>query len=179
MLNITYSNDAATQQSPDHAQGRPARVVVVSSSAHGIGSIDLQDLHYRHRKYSSWGAYGESLPRNVAAPSTLAASTYLSIYHMPYYCGEACATNVARMACSLARTTQCVNLTMLFRAWHTRLSCGDCCCCCRAIKACQHPVCKAACKESRGYQCESLLIASRQALFHSIRHFDHALLSPW
>ena len=40
-------------------QGRPARIVVVSSRAHEMGAIDLQDLHYRNRRYSSWGAYGE------------------------------------------------------------------------------------------------------------------------
>ena len=40
-------------------QGVPARVVVVSSSAHYIGDIDLQDLHYKHgRKYGAWRAYG-------------------------------------------------------------------------------------------------------------------------
>lgn len=40
-------------------QGRPARIAVVSSRAHEMGAIDLQDLHYRNRRYSSWGAYGE------------------------------------------------------------------------------------------------------------------------
>ena len=37
----------------------PARIVVVSSRAHEMGAIDLQDLHYRHRAYTSWGAYGD------------------------------------------------------------------------------------------------------------------------
>jgi hypothetical protein len=40
-------------------QGAPARVVSVSSSAHQIGAIDLQDLNYKHgRKYGAWTAYG-------------------------------------------------------------------------------------------------------------------------
>lgn len=41
------------------AQGTPARIVAVSSRAHEMGAIDLQDLHFRHRAYTSWGAYGE------------------------------------------------------------------------------------------------------------------------
>lgn len=49
-------------------QGRPARIVVVASRAHEVGAIDLQDLHYRNRRYSSWGAYGE-LPLVVTVVS--------------------------------------------------------------------------------------------------------------
>lgn len=40
-------------------QGRPARIVVVSSALHKDGAINLQDLHYRHRKYDPWGSYGK------------------------------------------------------------------------------------------------------------------------
>ena len=36
-------------------QGTPGRVVVVSSEAHKMGSIDLDDLNWKQRKYSSWG----------------------------------------------------------------------------------------------------------------------------
>ena len=43
-------------------QGRPARIVVVASRAHEMGAINLQDLHYRNRRYTSWGAYGELPP---------------------------------------------------------------------------------------------------------------------
>ena len=39
-------------------QSFPSRVVVVSSSAHAFGSIDLVDLNWRSRKYSAWPAYG-------------------------------------------------------------------------------------------------------------------------
>ncbi len=42
-------------------QGKPARVVVVSSSAHAVhpSPMILDDLHYKKSKYAWWGAYGE------------------------------------------------------------------------------------------------------------------------
>ncbi|CAL5229395.1 g12713 [Coccomyxa viridis] len=54
------------------ALGTPARIVVVSSMAHEMGAIDLQDLHYRHRAYSSWGAYGQSKLANILFAKQLA-----------------------------------------------------------------------------------------------------------
>ncbi len=42
-----------------------ARVVTVSSGAHRMGTIDLDDLNYEHRKYSSWSAYGQSKLANL------------------------------------------------------------------------------------------------------------------
>ena len=36
------------------------RVVTVSSGAHRIGSIVLDDLHFERRRYNSWLAYGQS-----------------------------------------------------------------------------------------------------------------------
>ncbi|MCU0299369.1 MAG: oxidoreductase, partial [Candidatus Nanopelagicales bacterium] len=42
------------------------RVVTVSSGAHRMGSIDLDDLNYEHRKYSAWSAYGQSKLANLA-----------------------------------------------------------------------------------------------------------------
>lgn len=44
---------------------RHARVVTVSSSAHRMGSIDLADLNYDHRRYSAWPAYGQSKLANL------------------------------------------------------------------------------------------------------------------
>lgn len=41
------------------------RVVVVSSSAHRMGSIDLEDLNWERRRYRSWGAYGQSKLANL------------------------------------------------------------------------------------------------------------------
>ncbi len=41
------------------------RVVTVSSGAHRMGSVDVNDLNYEHRKYSSWPAYGQSKLANL------------------------------------------------------------------------------------------------------------------
>ena len=42
-----------------------SRVVTVSSMAHKMGAIDLDDLNYEHRKYSAWPAYGQSKLANL------------------------------------------------------------------------------------------------------------------
>jgi NAD(P)-dependent dehydrogenase (short-subunit alcohol dehydrogenase family) len=41
------------------------RVVTVSSGAHRLGHIDLADLNWERRRYSSWGAYGQSKLANL------------------------------------------------------------------------------------------------------------------
>ena len=42
------------------------RVVVVASTAHAFGKIDLNDLHYKKgRSYSPWPAYGQSKLANI------------------------------------------------------------------------------------------------------------------
>jgi NAD(P)-dependent dehydrogenase (short-subunit alcohol dehydrogenase family) len=41
------------------------RVVTMSSVAHRTGHIDLQDLNWEHRRYSRWGAYGQSKLANL------------------------------------------------------------------------------------------------------------------
>ncbi len=41
------------------------RVVTVSSSAHAIGRLDPDDLHFVRRRYSAWGAYGASKLANL------------------------------------------------------------------------------------------------------------------
>jgi NAD(P)-dependent dehydrogenase (short-subunit alcohol dehydrogenase family) len=41
------------------------RVVVLSSTAHEIGKIDLDDLNFEHRRYTRWGAYGQSKLANL------------------------------------------------------------------------------------------------------------------
>jgi len=47
-------------------QDTPSRVVVVSSNAHRMGKIDLNDLHYdKGRSYWEWLAYGQSKLANV------------------------------------------------------------------------------------------------------------------
>jgi NAD(P)-dependent dehydrogenase (short-subunit alcohol dehydrogenase family) len=42
------------------SQSHPSRVVVLASTAHSIGKVDVGDLHYsKGRRYSAWGAYGQ------------------------------------------------------------------------------------------------------------------------
>lgn len=41
------------------------RVVAVSSIAHRLGRLDLQDLHWRARRYRRWQAYGDSKLANL------------------------------------------------------------------------------------------------------------------
>ena len=52
--------------------GSEARIVVVSSLAHTFGKIDIEDLNYEKRGYSSWGAYGQSKLANVLFARQLA-----------------------------------------------------------------------------------------------------------
>jgi NAD(P)-dependent dehydrogenase (short-subunit alcohol dehydrogenase family) len=40
-------------------------VVTVSSTAHKIGRIDLDDLNWERRRYQRWGAYGQSKLANL------------------------------------------------------------------------------------------------------------------
>lgn len=41
------------------------RVVTMSSVAHRMGHIDLEDLNWDHRRYTRWGAYGQSKLANL------------------------------------------------------------------------------------------------------------------
>ena len=41
------------------------RVVTLSSGAHAIGKIDLDDPNYEHRRYEAWTAYGQSKLANL------------------------------------------------------------------------------------------------------------------
>ncbi|MDG4764105.1 oxidoreductase [Solwaraspora sp. WMMD406] len=45
--------------------GGTARVVTVSSLAHRMGGIDVDDLNWRHRRYRPWAAYGQSKLANL------------------------------------------------------------------------------------------------------------------
>jgi NAD(P)-dependent dehydrogenase (short-subunit alcohol dehydrogenase family) len=42
-----------------------ARVVNVSSSAHLLGAVEFDDIHYDHRPYDRWQAYGQSKTANI------------------------------------------------------------------------------------------------------------------
>ena len=41
------------------------RIVTMSSAAHRMGRIDLQDLNWDHRRYQRWQAYGQSKLANL------------------------------------------------------------------------------------------------------------------
>ena len=48
------------------------RVVTVASTAHTMGSVDTSDLSFATRKYSPWGAYGQSKAANILFAKGLA-----------------------------------------------------------------------------------------------------------
>lgn len=52
----------------------PSRIIVLSSLLHKYSSLDVTDLHYRQRPYSSWlgGAYSQSKMANVLFVKELA-----------------------------------------------------------------------------------------------------------
>jgi len=53
-------------------QEEPSRIVVLASMAHQTGMIDYEDMHYRQRRYSQWGAYSQSKLANVLFAKGLA-----------------------------------------------------------------------------------------------------------
>ena len=46
-------------------RGSAPRVVVVSSGAHWMGAVDLDDLQFEQREYDPWAAYGQSKTANA------------------------------------------------------------------------------------------------------------------
>lgn len=57
-------------------QPNPARVVVLSSSAHNMGNVDPSDLHFRKgRPYASWVSYGQSKQADMLFARELAERT--------------------------------------------------------------------------------------------------------
>lgn len=55
------------------SQDHPSRIVVVSSIAHKQGSVDINDVHFKNgRKYTPWGAYGQSKMANILFANSLA-----------------------------------------------------------------------------------------------------------
>lgn len=48
------------------------RVVTVASRAHTLGEVDPSDLFYESRKYTPWGAYGQSKGANILFAKGLA-----------------------------------------------------------------------------------------------------------
>lgn len=56
----------------DRLRAAPAaRVVTVSSFAHAFGRVDLEDLHFRRRRYGKWQSYAQSKLANLLFASRL------------------------------------------------------------------------------------------------------------
>jgi NAD(P)-dependent dehydrogenase (short-subunit alcohol dehydrogenase family) len=45
--------------------GNPSRVVCLSSAGHKGGAVDFSDLHFEHREYDKWVAYGQAKTANA------------------------------------------------------------------------------------------------------------------
>ncbi|MFI9813741.1 oxidoreductase [Saccharothrix variisporea] len=79
-----------------------ARVVTVSSMAHAMGSIDLADPNYEVRRYTSWGAYGQSKLANLLFARELerrlrsAGTDVTSVAAHPGYTATELSSNMAR-----------------------------------------------------------------------------------
>ncbi|HIF92751.1 MAG TPA: SDR family NAD(P)-dependent oxidoreductase [Myxococcales bacterium] len=50
---------------PALIRGAPARVVELSSGAHGMSDFDFDDPNFAHREYNPWVAYGQSKTANA------------------------------------------------------------------------------------------------------------------
>jgi len=46
-------------------KGSPSRVVVLSSGAHKMGNLNLDDMFFEKTSYAAWGAYGNSKLANI------------------------------------------------------------------------------------------------------------------
>ncbi|MFC6090358.1 oxidoreductase [Saccharothrix lopnurensis] len=79
-----------------------ARVVTVSSLAHQTGSIDFADPDYEVRRYSAWGAYGQSklanllFSRELARRAALARLDVTSVAAHPGITATELSANTAR-----------------------------------------------------------------------------------
>jgi len=54
-------------------QGTPVRIVAVSSTVHRHAGFDIDDLNFRHRKYSGMAAYAQSKLCNILFTKELAS----------------------------------------------------------------------------------------------------------
>lgn len=55
------------------------RIVAVASLAHKFGGFDIDDLHFRHRKYVAIKAYGQSKLCNIFFAKELARRYVLAL----------------------------------------------------------------------------------------------------
>lgn len=53
-------------------QDTPVRIVAVSSIGHAMGSVVLDDLHFKNRSYGPWKSYGQSKLANILFAKELA-----------------------------------------------------------------------------------------------------------
>lgn len=53
-------------------QDTPVRIVAVSSIGHALGSIVLDDLHFKKRSYGAWKSYAQSKLANILFAKELA-----------------------------------------------------------------------------------------------------------
>ncbi|GLY51334.1 SDR family NAD(P)-dependent oxidoreductase [Lentzea sp. NBRC 102530] len=60
-----YGHFALTTGLFNSLRAEGARVVNVSSSAHLMSDVVFDDIHYAHREYDRWQAYGQSKTANV------------------------------------------------------------------------------------------------------------------
>ena len=59
-----------------------ARVVTVSSNAHRMGKVNLEDLNYRDRRYEAWQAYGQTKLANLLFTRELDRRAQLAGLHL-------------------------------------------------------------------------------------------------
>ncbi|TMH10598.1 MAG: SDR family NAD(P)-dependent oxidoreductase [Betaproteobacteria bacterium] len=50
---------------PALLKGAPSRVVTLSSSGHKISGVEFDDIHFEHREYDKWKAYGQAKSANA------------------------------------------------------------------------------------------------------------------
>ena len=80
------------------AQGTPVRIVCVSSSAHQMGGFDIQDLHFRNRKYGNWKAYAQSKLCNIMFINELARRYKVISHHSAPVCAP-CSQGLQTSTC--------------------------------------------------------------------------------
>lgn len=61
-------------------QTGPCCVVAVSSEGHRIPGLDISDMNYDSRKYSRWGAYGQSKLANILFAKELAKRLVFELF---------------------------------------------------------------------------------------------------
>ena len=55
------------------------RIVNLSSSAHGISDVDLENPNFEHTEYDAWSSYGRSKSENALPSGKVVASQNASV----------------------------------------------------------------------------------------------------